>query len=307
MSAPSGTFANLADLGTAATPEQAQFVSAQTIPNVTFNETKISPPSNLYVAFDDLVFIQVTNSNVGVLAIEVRLRVLTPDGQIKLFVLPLGNLNSFRGVSNGAFQVDEGFILSAIVTVQTGSSVPHRGETFVVVALQRPGDAASKLYQQFISDYISSNHDPAWPGGQYVSSTEGPGHMFSQSITSPAPGADIFFTVPTSARWRLVGISASFGAGAAVANRNVSFILDDGVILFHQAQAPVSITAGQAAQVTFAGGVTYGSGVGLVITLPAPAGQVLLGGWRIRSSTQNIQPADAWTNIRLVVEEWIEV
>lgn len=111
--------------------------------------------------------------------------------------------------------------------------------------------------------------------------------------TNPAAGAEVSVTVPAGEVWEVQSVQFALQTDATVANRRVNIRVDDGASIFATAVANVD----QAASAT----VTYIAGVGgidytavrdgkLSIGLPTP---LLLGpGWRIRTTTTNLQAGD---------------
>jgi hypothetical protein len=122
----------------------------------------------------------------------------------------------------------------------------------------------------------------------------------SSAVTSgfngaPAAGSDFTITVPAGQTWQLQTLDFSFTTSAAVANRTTQIFIDDGVNVLWKWVSPTV----QAAAST----VEYNGGVGAVeyaalrngvqsFELPV----ITLGpGYRIRSSTLNIQAGDQYT------------
>jgi hypothetical protein len=304
---PAGSFASLDALSSAPTDQSATsgFQFEQTVPNVSFNITKINPPSNLYIATDDILQIAVNTADATVTLVEVHVRMLTPDGNIGLFVLPVNNVVATRVTQFAEFQLQEGFILSAVAVAP--GAVPVRGSTYVSVSIKRPPAGGGQATQIILGDYISALYVPSWPTGRLVAPTEGPGRFRSIQIATPPAGADFLTQAPLHARWRVLCLFGTFGTSAQVANRQTTFFLDDGAAVFYQVMSPLTQAASLAFTYSLSGGVTQTQGNGTTFTLPAPTGQAMSGLWRIGSSTNNIQTLDQWTNLRIVVEEWLEV
>jgi len=139
------------------------------------------------------------------------------------------------------------------------------------------------------------------------SSVEGPGCIRAITGTDPAAGSEICETVPTNARWRLLGIRFSLTTSSAVADRLVQLVIDDGTTpilwgdFFPDVQTAGNIWTYQASL----GGVEHGNRSGIQ-RLALVNDLILPQGWRIRTSTANLQIDDDFAAPELIVEEWIE-
>jgi len=125
--------------------------------------------------------------------------------------------------------------------------------------------------------------------------------------TDPAAGSEISETVPTNARWRVASFRFSLTTSATVADRYVQLVVDDGTTPIRWGDFSPS-PQGASATWTYQaspGGVEHTVRVG-VVRIALPDNLVLPQGWRIRTSTANLQTDDDFGPPELIVEEWIE-
>lgn len=176
-----------------------------------------------------------------------------------------------------------------------------RGQCFVKVSLRMDGVKVAKLIQGYLSDTTPL----AYPTGALESSVSGRGNIRSITGTNPAAGVEISETVPTGAIWQLKSFSAVLVADATVATREAHLIFDDGSNLL--TEIPVSAThtaSGSFKYVTsIVSSATASSGLRLLPYLEDH--NLLLEGYRIRTSTALLQAGDNWGAPQLLVEEWL--
>jgi len=131
---------------------------------------------------------------------------------------------------------------------------------------------------------------------------------FILDVTVPNPGAgnEIAITIPSGV-WRVVSFCATLTTSAVVANRTFQMIWRQGVnaALFIFLQA-AGLT--QAASLTnrYVGARGIPSSAALIATNSAiiqlPADTVLTGGDTVSTSTVNLDPGDAYSNVMLRLE-----
>lgn len=136
----------------------------------------------------------------------------------------------------------------------------------------------------------------------------GPGLYRVITGSTPSAGADISETVPANTRWELLAFRGLLTTSATVANRLTELTLDDGTTEYFR-----SGTSGQQAA-SIIGQHSFSQGFGLLNfdgnanwSQPLPPAVMLLPGHRIRTVTNNIQAADAWTAVRYQVREWHDI
>jgi hypothetical protein len=161
--------------------------------------------------------------------------------------------------------------------------------------------------QLLLQDYSTLFNPTGWGVSGARMPTEGTGFISSQIVANPAAGADWIYTVGTLRRQAVRSFNALFTAAAAVANRQVELIIDDGANIMWRTSAPVNITANQVVNVS---GTGTNAPTGIIttdISVVIPPGLVMPQNWRLRALTTAIQAADQWSAIAIMREEWIDV
>jgi len=235
--------------------------------------------------------------------LTVRGRYQDPSGEIH----PIeGTLRptADRTENSLTIRLGEGYLLG--VSVRTAVTT-QRGQTFVRLAIAQGLGASPPEYLVLAQDYVTVASALAWPGGRISSPTEGPGAIRSITGTDPAAGQEISETVPTNTRWRFVSILALLTTDATVASRVAYWAVDDGSTLLFTGNA--GLTQGVSSTEAYSLIPSYSQrgdiGGNRVLAVPSPL--ILQAGWRIRSSTTNLQAGDNWGAPRFSVEEWIDL
>jgi hypothetical protein len=124
------------------------------------------------------------------------------------------------------------------------------------------------------------------------------------TVTNPGAGAEWSSTVPAGKYWGVRSGSFIFTTDGTVATRNVRLQLDDSSITYFISDTDAGQAAGLGIRYSFfAGGLTTNAGATSTPRLLSYPPIVLLPGHRIRTTTGNIQAADAYTSIILMVDE----
>lgn len=260
-------------------------------------------PPGLYVRGDESIRVTSFNSAAGVeLAIE-GLQFIAGRGP-QAFALRHVPLTT-RAAAQSLINLAEGWLTH--VSVRASAGTPRRGACYVVVELVR-GDSVTNASPLgvLVQGYVTDTYRRGYPGSPIELSTEGPGLLRSIAGTDPALGIEIAETVPTNARWRLLGVRFTLTTDATVANRLPVLTIDDGATAYFTMPA----FAVQAASL----GVTYQAaafGFSLAVSgqqcLALPSVDLILqGGHRIRTVTTAIVAGDNYSAPQLYVEEWIE-
>ena len=280
------------------------FISSITTqpPQVRFLKDFVQPPAEHYIFRDDTLQLSAMSSSPDP-QIVLRSRFLTPDGIIQnpqILFTPASD----RSLSAVRQQLPEGFLLG--LTLFPNASGRRRGELYATVALGRGGLAAAPTMQTLVSNYLVSGIGLGWPEGPSQQSVVGPGLIRSITGTDPAAGSEIIETVPTGARWRLLGMSFLLVTSSAAATRQVMLTLDDGSSRFSTAIAGSTQTASQ----THRYSVLLGGESRITATneqsVVHSADIILLQGFRIRTLTVSLQAGDNFGAPQLWVEEWLE-
>lgn len=126
-----------------------------------------------------------------------------------------------------------------------------------------------------------------------------PAPTLGTATSAPAAGAEFSMTVTAAQVWQIISINALLTTDGTAASRVVELIIDDGTNILQR----VRWISTQVASLAY----TYGwndcgstvNGQSSLVNL-MPIGSPLVGaGYRIRSSTTNLQAADAWTLVRM--------
>jgi len=234
--------------------------------------------------------------NWGSRAISFRVLVLTREGLERLPYVS----NADRSRSTTEFRLSQ---LPMSVIVEALTDPVRRGELYVRVHVEF-ADIKSILLCQ---GYVYSGHELMWPPGTDEDMLSGPPLLRSVTGTNPAAGVEISETVPTNARWRLIALLVQLVTDATVANRRPHFIVDDGVNTLFEVETGTDQAASQTIRYNFANtGYRVAVAAQNIAYLTAPFYLPLFQGWRVRTSTVNLQAGDDYGAPQLLVEEWIE-
>jgi len=195
--------------------------------------------------------------------------------------------------------------LPIMVQVAPETAPVRRGECYIRLTLLMGGFAVGRLSAAYLTD----SKTITWPPGVFEGFTEGPGLIRYLTGTDPAAGNEVSETVPTNARWRIKFLWFSLVTDATVTTRRVTLLIDDGSTIFFASR----VAPGQAESLTryylYVPGyaieeTAFDANLRIREALPDPL--ILPQGYRIRTSTTNLQAGDNWGTPVLVVEEWIE-
>lgn len=284
-------------------PETGPSVIITQKPILAFKTTGADPPSPFWVTEVDQLVVTVWNSLAAAdLTLTWRLLDIY-SGELKQNVQDMFP-TSDKVQNNFRFNLSQGFLLS----VQLGfrGAAAKRGQTFAFVSLQRVSGTSGFGTATLFADYISEQNSLGWPGAQQRSNTEGPGFLHSVLTANPAAGAEMIFTAPAGTRFGIISHLFALTTSAAVANRNVEFLVDDGANAYWRVSSPVTVAA-STTQVFSVASFNYPQGIVTTDSvLPMPANLRLPPGHRLRTLTGNIQAADQYNSITTLVEEWLD-
>lgn len=256
-----------------------------------------------WVTPDDLLIVGVRNALVGV-TLLLSGRIWHLDGSVNEFAIPI-TPGSARALQFFQMQLEYGFLVS--VTVQVAAGSPHHGQTLASILIARPPLASFGAKMLLAQDYVTTSWGPLWPGGRQAAGVDGQGMLYSIAVTTPGAGSDWTQTVPTGARWRVWGATATLATDAVAGVRIPSLVVDDGANILVNTRPGFT----QTVSLTLLWG--WGLGHQAPVVAPGTAGVEpslgplpLFAGWRIRTSTAALDVGDTWTGIRLLVEEWLE-
>jgi hypothetical protein len=262
----------------------------------------LAPASAHYLRGEDNLRLTSFNSLTAVeLALDGLL--LDPAGRIVSFSqrqVP----NTDRTSASTVFRAGEGWLLS--LQVRASAAAPRVGQCFVIVEVVRGLLGGVTPLTTLLQGYVTDTSRRAWPASPIRSSAEGPGVIRAIVGTDPGAGVESTETVPTNARWRLLAHAITLVTAVAAANREVSLVLDDGTNVFLKSVSGFTQTASLTHNYfAFHHGSRNTVAQDLSHTYPIPRVE-LMGGYRIRTFTTNLQAADNLGAPTLLVEEWIE-
>jgi hypothetical protein len=196
------------------------------------------------------------------------------------------------------------------VALRSTNSTQKRGDFFAIINLIRQTSPATTLNLTLTRGYSTVLSPVCWPVIPQDFPQQKPGAFRQQQITTPAAGADFTINVPNFMRWRIISLRATLVTSAAVANRAAILQFNNaGNVLYNACAANL-----QAASLTV--GYSWGAGVTtLLATVGAttpnaetsiPVDLTLSAGMTITSTTQNIQAADQWSAIFMLIEENVD-
>ena len=262
-----------------------------------------APNGASWVTADDYLVLQVSSS----LAYTIRItyRLLTPDGQIAYGVQ---NVTTAGGYLDQVFTMPlgPGYLLSAQVTPLGTGADPAMGQVFGSLYVGRGPTAAILMTWLLCSGYIGNNESIGWPAGRPMRSTEGQGLFNIYPVTTPAAGHDWSISVNQDARWRLVGIGGDLTTSAQAGNRAPvpQIILGTTTAMV----VPSSLTQGPGTIIGWKwlpAYATIGQNAGSFNAASLPQPILLQGLSTVKCNTVAIQSSDQWSNVFVMVEEWL--
>lgn len=263
----------------------------------------IPPPGDCYVGVDDRLLITLLSENNTNTAI-VNVRILRDDGEIIPLTFTLATTAS-KTLTQSAQQLVEGYILSVAVVSQfvTGDINP----SFACVSIVRPPNTIAAQHEVLAAGYISTAYPLCYPSMVPIRPTDGIGFPAAQNPGAPAAGAEIVYTAPANSRIRIVSLSGLLTTSAAVANRNVKIVIDDGATIYYEASAGFSQAASLANRYSFADGVSPTALFDGCVALPLPSNLWLSPGHRVRTLTTALDVADQWSTALIMVHTQVQV
>jgi len=256
----------------------------------------------VYIGVDDLLYLRTFSVGSGI-TVTIRGRVLRKDGQITAFEFRQ-LINAGAAPFEKTFQLAEGFLLDLVAISQ--SAPLTRGLVFAQLGLARGNVATDQAVAILISDYLTSGGYLSWPFTTPRAFADGQGNPAQLSVGSPGAGADFAFSVGANNRLRVKSIAFTLTTSAAVATREVSLRLDNGVTV--AGQFPASITQAASLAIEYTGSAApYAPATNAALAnIPLPPDLLLPAGYNLRSSTTNLQAADQFSAIALIVEQWVD-
>lgn len=131
------------------------------------------------------------------------------------------------------------------------------------------------------------------------------GRIRSITGTNPAANTEISETVPDRRRWILRAIRFSLASDANGANRYPVLLIDDGSDIVFASETSTAQVANSTLFYNYADFGSWHSPASNQFCLPLPP--IPLGpGFRIRTTTTNLQVGDDYSAPQMLIEEWID-
>lgn len=267
---------------------------------ITFALDRTPPPSIVYIGRDDQLFLICMSSQANEI-VTANIRLLLPNGVIVPTQVKVPLPTAYTQVTQ-LIPLAEGYLLTAGMAASLASV---RGQTFARLAIVRAGSQLQTVYEVLCADYINSSAPLGFPFGRVIDPLEGPGNLRRISVTTPGAGADWSQAVPTGARWRLAHLRALLTTAVAAGARNPHLQGVDGAVIFESIPSPADQAASLAVEYTISDAFLAGSAAAASNVWSVDQPFMLDAGWTLRVLTANIQGADQWTAVVIVVEEWL--
>ena|SRR5262252_2555306 len=277
-------------------------------PEVTFRTEDVLPPSAAYVSMDDTPVAYIIAS-AGYLSFTLALRMLLPEGTIKVDEYESVNSPPGSGLYNIVVPPVEGYILSSFISLNAtldGSAwctfALYKGSVSLPL-VSLPPNAGMVISQGYVDawSWLSYPLSPIIEGGM------GSGRM-RHLMATPLPGNNWKIQASSIQRWEIVAVQSRLTTSAAAANRQMSLEVFDRlgnpVVRF-----PTNFT--QAASLTY-GYYFYNSAAhiqtnAIWITAPIPQGLYLDCGMSLQSVVFNLDAGDSWSFVDVLAREWMGV
>jgi len=261
-----------------------------------------SPPTGAYLGVDDTLWLM-ASSSVNNVILTVTYRLLMPDGSIVPNQQQV-NVGGGRSPNWYPFTLPECFILGLSITSNQSASFP---QCYVTAMISRGNPVVGVISQVLCQGYCYQIAGVSWPNGVNTTALGAPGNIRSITGTTPAAGAQISESVPSSARWRLIAIRLTLTTVATGPGRVMALTFDDGVNIFCSDTTPLIQPVSTAWIYNYADGFAGVVNTGSPIMAQLPQHMPLNQTWRIRTSVVNLDPADQLSAPQYLVEEWLTV
>lgn len=262
-------------------------------------------PSPFHYRFtgEDRLQIESWNSVSGV-AIAIAGRIWEPRTGIRTF--SHGHTpNTDRTIATELIGLGDGYLLNCVVFAGVGS--PRVGQTFVSLHVVRGHTGGITRLATLLQGYVTRSQELAFPGSPVLTSEEGGGVIRTITGSNPAANTEWAETVPTGARWHVMGVSARLVASAVAGNRSPAVIVSSGGVTLGAFPIDSIQVPSESREWYWWAGTPYDQQItGAHYIGGLPSDLVLLGGEIIGSTTNNFQAGDDWQAPTFRVREWLE-
>lgn len=136
---------------------------------------------------------------------------------------------------------------------------------------------------------------------------EDQGRLRLLTVANPGGGADWTLAVPARVRWRIVAVSYKFTASSDAGDRNVSFMVRESTSDIFVFPVDYDVIANATKWITWGCGyVAKGSAAGYYRGAGLGSKLLVHEGMHIGSRVSNMKTMDQITDVKILVEEWIE-
>jgi hypothetical protein len=257
----------------------------------------------VYLRNEDTVRLSTFSSSAG-LTVSLRGVIVGLGGDPKTFTLDVVT-DATRARKSVTARLGPGFVLYGAISVSGGS--PNPGDVYATVeALVSDGIAGLPIALLASGSPTTGSAVPF--SGQAQAAANVPRATTREiTVANPGAGVDWTTTVPAGVLWQVQSIIATMTTSATVANRVLQYTADDSATVV----ARTATSTNQSASTT--GVLSASVGLQNVANFPGSTlfastglwSDTLLPAFRIASNTINIQAADQWSAIRIMVSETI--
>lgn len=287
-------------------PAVERFTAAAPAP---FAPTPTASPFQYLVTGDDVLLIEVANTATGARVTVAGRFYRMKERDVLAFTHEI--VSAADGFTRyQAEGLGEGYLLN--LAVSRSGSLVTAGITYVAIHIARGRPAKIGLIYApmiilgtLLAGYIHESVARWWPGSSLETRRDGLGLARVIAGTDPASGADVVETVPPGRAWELRAFTCALTTDATPITRTPRLRLDDGATHFVTVPSSRGVPASRSDLFVWGQGL-HGADPGdpVVAINGLPLGVRLFAGWRIRTTTANLQAADDYGGVQYLVHEW---
>jgi hypothetical protein len=272
------------------------------------NTRIIAAPFQFVLSGTENLRIRSANSLAGV-TVTIQGRLLTAAGDIQPFTY-LHTPHTDRSLAQQDFGLGGGTLLTLLVFAVSGA--PVRGQTFIQLSIIQGLGGGTVVLGTLLQGYVTSFQQLSWPGSPIDDSLAGRGYQHVVVIADPPAGSAVSASVPAGARWRLQAFTGVLTTSAVAGQRKMFLAIATGGIgtAFYPGNA--TVPASLLCQFTWAS-VGFGSTIvnfantSEMMSSTMGNENYLLAGDVVSIGSFDFNPADQFSQMRLVIEEWLEL
>lgn len=265
---------------------------------------RILSRSPYYVDDNARLRVSVTSSVVPV-TVAIHTRRGLPDGSTVPAELTVTATQAYV-TTQADFEIGESLLYNVVALVKSGSVIV--GNCYVTCDLVMGNQANPFVLAALIGRQVTQNQPAGWPGTPVQTSTETEPAVRYIQLTTPGPGQNIVQTVPTGARWEILGFTCTLTTDATPGNREILLTCaSPGLIIGHFPQGFFLTPSSAQWAEWFANFPEISSSVFAVNASAYAQPLIMKAGAIIETQTQNLAAADQFNSVLLTVREWLEV